>query len=142
MKDRQGGADEQLETDPLFHCILNLVFALGCQLSPEINELEREPASDVFFQRSKKLLHFDILEEGNIMVVQALLLMGQYLQCTNMPGRCWLVVGLAIRVAQGLGLHLDGHGDRPRSIDNGHRCSQLDKELKKRLWGGCIVLDR
>lgn len=134
--------EDRLETDPLFQCILNLVFALGCQLSPEINELEREPASDVFFQRSKKLLHFDILEEGNIMVVQALLLMGQYLQCTNMPGRCWLVVGLAIRVAQGLGLHLDGRPPRSMNASRGRSSNQLDKELKKRLWGGCIVLDR
>lgn len=107
------------------------MFALGCQLSPEIGETEREPAADIFFQRSKKLLHFDILEEGNLKVVQALLLMGQYLQCTKMPGRCWIVVGLAIRLAQGLGLHLD-------RIEK----NQLERELHKRLWGGCIILDR
>ncbi|KAF1796350.1 fungal-specific transcription factor domain-containing protein [Mucor lusitanicus] len=119
------------ENEPLFQCTLNLVFALGCQLSPDTNENEREVASDVFFQRSKKLLHFDILEAGNIKVVQALLLMGQYLQCTKLPGRCWIVVGLAIRVAQGIGLHLE------RKSEN-----QLDRELRRRLWGGCIVLDR
>ncbi|KAK4511983.1 uncharacterized protein ATC70_003982 [Mucor velutinosus] len=119
------------ENEPLFQCTLNLVFALGCQLSPDTNENEREVASDVFFQRSKRLLHFDILEAGNIKVVQALLLMGQYLQCTKLPGRCWIVVGLAIRVAQGIGLHLE------RKSEN-----QLDRELRRRLWGGCIVLDR
>ncbi|KAI8640257.1 fungal-specific transcription factor domain-containing protein [Parasitella parasitica] len=119
------------ENEPLFQCTLNLVFALGCQLSPDTNESEREVASDVFFQRSKKLLHFDILEAGSIKVVQALLLMGQYLQCTKLPGRCWIVVGLAIRVAQGIGLHLE------RKSEN-----QLDRELRRRLWGGCIVLDR
>ncbi|CAO0793285.1 unnamed protein product [Mucor circinelloides] len=119
------------ENEPLFQCTLNLVFALGCQLSPDTNENEREVASDVFFQRSKKLLHFDILEAGSIKVVQALLLMGQYLQCTKLPGRCWIVVGLAIRVAQGIGLHLE------RKSEN-----QLDRELRRRLWGGCIVLDR
>lgn len=119
------------ENEPLFQCTLNLVFALGCQLSPDTNESEREIASDVFFQRSKKLLHFDILEAGSIKVVQALLLMGQYLQCTKLPGRCWIVVGLAIRVAQGIGLHLE------RKSEN-----QLDRELRRRLWGGCIVLDR
>lgn len=119
------------ENEPLFQCTLNLVFALGCQLSPDTNENEREIASDVFFQRSKKLLHFDILEAGSIKVVQALLLMGQYLQCTKLPGRCWIVVGLAIRVAQGIGLHLE------RKSEN-----QLDRELRRRLWGGCIVLDR
>ncbi|KAI9497290.1 fungal-specific transcription factor domain-containing protein [Zychaea mexicana] len=130
--------------DPLFHCILNLVFALGCQLSPEIGESEREPTSDIFFQRSKKLLHFDILDEGNIMVVQALLLMGQYLQCTKMPGRCWIVVGLATRVAQGLGLHRDAHSvNSGRHKTNGSGCTrQLERELRKRLWGGCLVLDR
>lgn len=126
------------EGEPLFQCTLNLVFALGCQLSPDTHESEREASSDVFFQRSKKLLHFDILEEGNIKVVQALLLMGQYLQCTKLPGRCWIVVGLAIRVAQGLGLHLEGKSNHMPKI----AVNQLDKELRKRLWGGCIVLDR
>ena len=120
------------------------MFALGCQLSPEIGESEREPTSDVFFQRSKKLLHFDILDEGNIKVVQALLLMGQYLQCTKMPGRCWIVVGLATRVAQGLGLHRDAHNiNNGRYKTNGNGCTrQLERELRKRLWGGCLVLDR
>lgn len=123
------------ENEPLFQCTLNLVFALGCQLSPDTNENEREVASDLFFQRSKKLLHFDLLESGNIKVVQALLLMGQYLQCTKLPGRCWIVVGLAIRVAQGLGLHLE------KKYSN--KCyNQLERELRRRLWGGCIVLDR
>ncbi|KAI7849795.1 fungal-specific transcription factor domain-containing protein [Circinella umbellata] len=136
--------DHESEGDPLFHCILNLVFALGCQLSPDIGESEREPTSDVFFQRSKKLLHFDILDEGNIKVVQALLLMGQYLQCTKMPGRCWIVVGLATRVAQGLGLHRDGHNiNNGRHKTHGNGCTrQLERELRKRLWGGCLVLDR
>ena len=131
------------EADPLFHCTLNLVFALGCQLSPDIGESEREATSDIFFQRSKKLLHFDILDEGNIKVVQALLLMGQYLQCTKMPGRCWIVVGLATRVAQGLGLHRDGHNVGSRSKPNTGGCKrQLERELRKRLWGGCLILDR
>ncbi|OZJ01854.1 hypothetical protein BZG36_05335 [Bifiguratus adelaidae] len=117
--DQEGGDSE---ADPLFQCLLNLVFAMGCQLSPEIISSERELASDVFFQRSQKLLHFDILEAGDIKVVQALLVMGQYLQYTEMLGRCWLVVELAIRVAQGLGLHLEGENDRrkptPMALDS------------------------
>lgn len=130
------------ENDLLFQCILNLVFALGCQLSPEISESERELASDVFFQRSKKLLHIDILDVGNLKVIQALLLMGQYLQCTKMPKRCWIVVGLATRVAQGLGLHLETGIDQHNHSRASDNCGQLNRELRRRLWGGCIVLDR
>jgi hypothetical protein len=130
---------ENSESDPLFQCILNLVFALGCQLSPDINPSEKESISDVFFQRSKKLFSLDILEVSSIKVVQALLLMGQYLQSTKSPGRCWIVVGLAIRIAQGLGLHMQYRDDRQKP---GSSSRQLQIELRKRLWSGCIVLDR
>ncbi|OZJ01593.1 hypothetical protein BZG36_05466 [Bifiguratus adelaidae] len=134
--DQEGGDSE---ADPLFQCLLNLVFAIGCQLSPEISSSERELASDVFFQRSsQKLLHLDILEAGDIKVVQALLLMGHYLTYTEMLGRCWLVVGLAIRVAQGLGLHLEGENDRRKPTPSGSQ--QLEKEIRKRLWAGVISM--
>lgn len=64
----------------MFRCILNLVFAFGCQFSPSIAPSSRDLSSDVFFKRSRLLLHVDILGSGSIQLVQALLLMGQYLQ--------------------------------------------------------------
>ncbi|KAF8537535.1 fungal-specific transcription factor domain-containing protein [Trichophaea hybrida] len=117
----------------MFRCLLNLVFAFGCQFS-SISSVRRDSSSDVFFKRSRLLLHVDILGSGSIFLVQALLLMGQYLQSTNYPNRCWNVVGLAIRVAQGLGLHLDSTSQNGKSI--------VEREVWRRVWHGCILMDR
>lgn len=118
----------------LFRCILNLVFAFGCQFSESITPSRRESSSDVFLKRARELLHFDVLDSGSIELVQALALMGQYLQSTKYPNRCWNVVGLAIRVAQGLGMHMEATSQ--------NRASIIEREMWRRTWHGCIVLDR
>jgi hypothetical protein len=118
---------------PLFalYSALNIMFALGLQFSGEPFE-KCEAMSRIFFRRSRRLFHIDILDRGNLALVQALLIMAQYLQSTNLPNRCWNVVGLACRVAQGLGLHLQD-GDESRS--------QLTVEIRRRTWHGCVLLD-
>lgn len=118
----------------LFRCILNLVFAFGCQFSSSITPSRRESSSEVFLKRARELLHFDLLDTGTLELVQALAMMGQYLQSTKHPNRCWNVVGLAIRVAQGMGLHLESTSQ--------NRPTVLEREMYRRAWHHCIVLDR
>jgi hypothetical protein len=60
-----------------------------------------------------------------------LLLMCQYLQSTQNPNDCWVVLGNAIRGAQSIGLHITPKNGTP-----------LEQELKKRVWYGCVYLDR
>ncbi|KAA8911525.1 fungal-specific transcription factor domain-containing protein [Sphaerosporella brunnea] len=128
------GVSEVKPPGRMFRCILNLIFAFGCQFSSSIPSSRRDSSSDVFFKRSRLLLHVDILGSGSILLVQALLLMGQYLQSTKYPNRCWNVAGLAIRVAQGLGMHLD--------TTSANRKSVVEREVWRRTWHGCILLDR
>ncbi len=131
--------------DKLFYCTLNTVFALGCSFHPQINAQDRAAMSEVYFKRAKRLMTFDILEHGSIQLVQVLLLLGQYLQSTDMVGSCWNIVGLAIRIAQGIGLHLDCLQSSPgRDAPEGRvsKMSQMQVEIKKRVWGGCVLLDR
>lgn len=127
--------------DKLFHCLLNVVFAMGCYFSSNIDDGDRERISLTFFERAKALIDFEMLAQASFALVQTLLLMAQYLQSTNMSSGCWNMAGLAIRVAQGIGLHHD-----PESC-NQECCSrvQLNKveiEMRRRVWTGCILLDR
>jgi hypothetical protein len=115
----------------VFFCALNSIFALGCQFS-DLQLAQREALSETFFQRSKQLLRIDILDEGSLALIQTLLIVAQYLQSTQFPNRCWNVVGLACRMAQGLGLHLDGVNEN-RSF--------LEVEMMRRTWYGCVTLD-
>lgn len=130
--------------DKLFYCTLNAVFALGCSFHPDLNARDRVAMSSVYFKRAKSLINFDLLENGSLQLVQTLLLMSQYLQSTEMVGSCWNLVGLAIRVAQGIGLHLSGlDSARNRNFTGGERpANQMQVEVARRVWGGCVFLDR
>ncbi|KAK9482299.1 fungal-specific transcription factor domain-containing protein [Lipomyces starkeyi] len=119
--------------DPLFYCILNLVFALGCLLMPN-GDYRNNKTAEQYYYRSRKIMKFEYLSSGSLMLIQALLLMGQYLQATHNPTECWNIVGLAIRVAQGLGLHHESRIIQRRSI--------IEQQLSRRLWFGCVVMDR
>ncbi|KIX99976.1 uncharacterized protein Z520_04614 [Fonsecaea multimorphosa CBS 102226] len=126
------GADR--ETDQrLLYCILNLIFAICCQISKRESPSEKAAAAEVFYKRASNLLQVNLISSGSLELVQALLLMGQYLQSTEWPHRCWVAIGLAIRISQGSGLHLR------RTTMN---VAQIDRELARRAWHGCVFMDR
>jgi hypothetical protein len=73
-------------------------------------------------------------EPGSLEIVQCLLLMSRYLQCTNNPHQTWMAIGSAVRIAQSLGLHLSG------SASSSH--SNRDTRLRRQLWQCCVFMDR
>jgi hypothetical protein len=53
--------------------------------------------------------------------------------------QAWLFLGVAIRMAQDLGLH--------RSVDKFHAVAShlfptAEKEARNRVWWGCVIMDR
>jgi Fungal specific transcription factor domain len=125
-----GNATDGGPDTSIFYCALNVMFAIGCQFS-DIPIKDRSCAANAFFQRSKQLLRLDILDNGSISLVQTLLLITQYLQCTPYPTRSWNSIGIATRIAQGLGLHRE----------NTKRLPSLDLEVRRRTWYGCATLE-
>jgi len=113
---------------------LNLMLALGCRFSTIVDPADRIMRANEFYQRSRRLLRFDILDSMHLPLVQVLLLTGIYLQSTKYANRCWNVVGLAIRVAHGFGLHLDS--------DTSTSEGQVEMEMRRRIWHTCVMLDR
>ncbi|KAK6450852.1 hypothetical protein FP744_10007102 [Trichoderma asperellum] len=116
----------------VFHCALNTIFALGCSFL-DAPASEKSNAIQVYFLRAKHFIGLDFLDMNNIGVVQSLLLMTLFLQSTSFASRCWNAVGIACRVAQGLGLHAEP--------DVASR-SPLEREIRRRTWHCCLVLDR
>ncbi|GKZ88004.1 hypothetical protein AnigIFM59636_006964 [Aspergillus niger] len=47
---------------PLFHCALNIIFALGCHFS-KLDQTAREATAEEFFQRSQRLLNMISLDK-------------------------------------------------------------------------------
>jgi hypothetical protein len=129
--ERQSPAGES-DDNVTFIPTLNLVFALGCQFSDLVPAEKKAKAAAAFYGRSRSLLLYDILGSMQVTVVQWLLLSALYLQSTSLATTCWTSVGLAIRLAQNLGLHLE-----PGRVE-----CQLDCEMRRRVWHTCVVLDR
>lgn len=115
----------------IFICALNAMFALGCQFS-DYPPAEKDAASATFCERVRGLLQFDLLDNGSIACVQALLLFGLYLQCTNFPERCWNIIGLAYRMAVGLGL---------QSAVPPEGATPLEIAMRRRVWHACVQMD-
>ncbi|KAK0721293.1 fungal-specific transcription factor domain-containing protein [Apiosordaria backusii] len=115
----------------VFHSALNTIFAIGCQFS-DLGAKDRVSAIETFLERAKKFVGLDLIDMHNVGVVQSLLLMTLLLQSTPFPSRCWNSLGVAGRVALGLGLHTEA-GRRGRS--------ELEREVRRRTWHGCVLLD-
>lgn len=115
----------------VFHISLNLMFALGCQFA-DIPETRRQELGFNFFMRAKQHIGLDMLDIRSIGVVQALLITTLYLQSTPYPNRCWNSIGVACRVAQGLGLH--------RAADH-NEVHPLELEIRRRTWHCCVIMD-
>lgn len=126
-----GGSPELPANLMVFHCALNAIFALGCHFS-DLAPLERDRVARSFFLRAKSLIGLDFLEVNSIAVVQALLFLVLCLQSMQYHSRVWNAVGIACRVAQGLGLHTDVGDDRR---------SALTVDVRRIMWHGCLHMD-
>lgn len=126
------GLGSQSCSPTIFHCAMHVIFALGCEFSNSVQPRD-EDAADEFAERANQLLQFSLLDEDGLSVVQTLLLLAIYLQSTQHHQRCWGVTGLALRMAQGIGLHLDY--DEATS-------GAIEIEMRRRVWHGCLLIDR
>ncbi|KAH6961755.1 fungal-specific transcription factor domain-containing protein [Ilyonectria sp. MPI-CAGE-AT-0026] len=120
--------------DPVMLATLNLVLAIGCRFTQSVHQGSREFLSDQLYQRARGLVPIDALDVASLPAVQMLLLTAVHLQSTTYSSRCWNIVGLAMRVAQSLGLHLN----RSESGTS----NQLEREMRRRVWYTCVLLDR
>ncbi|ORX79621.1 hypothetical protein K493DRAFT_243493 [Basidiobolus meristosporus CBS 931.73] len=125
---------QEKEEAPLF--LLNAIFALAANLSPRIQWLEEAGArSEMFYKRAKKLLDqtYDVTSLENI---QALILLSHYFHITHGSMKSWVYSGMAIRMAEDLGLHRNPDRWQIKTL------SSSLKETRKRTWWSCYVMDR
>lgn len=135
----EGTSTEETSADePILTSILNTIFALTTQLQEDKPPEERERISNRYFQRAWAGVSPDNLAwdgPGSAWLVQCLLLMGRYLQCTNNPHQMWMAVGSAVRMAQSLGLHI--HDSLSTS-----EIPEAERHFRARLWHSCVYMDR
>lgn len=84
------------------------------------------------FELAKSKLTIDIMERGNLTLVTTITLMSNYLQKRERPNSGYSYLGLAVRMALGLGIH--------REIDRQGE-SLLEKEMRRRIWWCFYIFD-
>jgi hypothetical protein len=125
------GQDE-IQDQRSFLCLVNAVFAISTQLNPNTAPQDRAGVADKYYNRAQSLL--DVFQKSSVRIVQALLLLSMYCQSSSNAHQCWIFMGLAIRFAQGLGLHLPDASE--------HETDVCMRELLRRVWHGCVLLDQ
>ncbi|KAK9464594.1 fungal-specific transcription factor domain-containing protein [Lipomyces arxii] len=114
--------------DTVWEILFNTVLAIGawCLVN------ESSCADMAFYQSVKTRLTADVFETGSLPLVQALILLSNYVQKRNRPNSGWNFIGLAHRMATGLGLHREFPG---------WTSSPLKQEMRRRAWWGLYMFD-
>jgi transcriptional regulatory protein GAL4 len=86
----------------------------------------------VLFHRARSYLSVEMLEIGNLTLVQSLTLISNYLQKRDRPNSGYNYLGLALRMAFGLGLH--------KEFPN-WKSSLLHMEMRRRTWWCLYIFD-
>ncbi|KAK9451149.1 fungal-specific transcription factor domain-containing protein [Limtongia smithiae] len=114
--------------DTVWEILFNTVLALGawCLVN------ESSCADMAFYQNIKTLLTAEVIETGSLPLLQALILLSNYVQKRNRPNSGWNLLGIAHRMATGLGLHREFPG---------WTSSPLKQEMRRRVWWGLFMFD-
>jgi len=93
-----------------------------------------KPPSAIFYERAKHFIKEEY-DHSQLATVQALLLIAIQQMGFCESQRAWLCVGMAIRMAQDLGLNKETSGQEQSK-------NRLQKEMKKRTWWSIYVIER
>ncbi|KAL6942252.1 hypothetical protein ACO0QE_003421 [Hanseniaspora vineae] len=114
--------------------LLNTVCAIGCWCLHGESLLN----IDLFYYKEvKKCFKGTLFERGNILLVVSFTLLSNYAQKRNKPNSGWNYLGLAVRMAIGLGLYkeFDWH------VILGNSKYTHELEVRRRLWWGIYIFD-
>jgi transcriptional regulatory protein GAL4 len=114
---------------PCWTVLAYIVAAIGVWTSSGSSS---ETLDLALFSQARSLLTFNFLEVGNLTLVQALTLSSNYQQKRDKPNSGYNYLGLAVRMAMGLGLHKEFQG---------WNISPLTMEIRRRVWWALCVFD-
>ena len=97
-------------------------------------------AGDEYLDRAKVILN-GLYASSRTTTVQALLLMGYREIGAGAMAQAWIYIGMAIRMAQDLGLHRSADGWARAGL-GGRLFSEWELQERKRIWFGCVIMDK
>ncbi|SGZ56682.1 CIC11C00000003915 [Sungouiella intermedia] len=121
--------NEIVPPPPCWKSLLYIVAAIGSFMSATS---AADHADLILFDRAKQNLSMEDWETGNLTLVQTLSLMSNYLQLRDRPNSGYNYLGIAMRMALGLGFH--------KNMDDSE-IPLFDQEVRRRVWWGLYVFD-
>ncbi|RUS30413.1 fungal-specific transcription factor domain-containing protein [Jimgerdemannia flammicorona] len=116
--------------------LLNAIYAIASRFDRDPSLRTDPDRADTlgadFFERAKMYLDRDYVHP-RLSTVQALILISSHQNGISEGSGSWLHAGMAIRMAQDLGLHRNS---------SKWRIPQSEIETRKRCWWACYILDR
>ena len=125
----------------LFLALVNVVFALGALFMEDASKHNIDKAETFVSKVWQTDLLTTLTDGPGLEPVQLGLLMSLFLQSTEKFSKCWNILGLTVRIAQSKGLHLDIGEACAHGLSKKSDFSQLQCELRARLWCTCLLLD-
>ena len=113
--------------------LLNMIFATGAYDSATDDALANDGSE--YYEVARAALQQDLFAEGSLMLVQGLGIMALYLQRCKKPNAGYVCLGLAIRMAMSLGVHVSVPSG------NGTGLTVLECEMRSRIWWGLVTLE-
>ncbi|KAJ7628726.1 fungal-specific transcription factor domain-containing protein [Roridomyces roridus] len=125
--------------------LLLVMYALAARHAPQPPGPARTkymwPAGDAFLFRAKALLDSSYAS-SRASTCAALLLMGFREIGIGAMAQAWIYIGMAVRMAQDLGLHRDADGWARVGKDDGKLFSPWEIAERRRIWYACVIMDK
>ncbi|OBT66534.1 hypothetical protein VE03_03670 [Pseudogymnoascus sp. 23342-1-I1] len=105
------------EKDPAWYASLNVIFLIGRSIA--MHEREPHGLCEKYFRNASSVFSELLFNGPSLLAVQAMVGMALVLQASEDPHPSYMLVGMAARLAQAIGLHrrLDGYGLKERDIE-------------------------
>lgn len=124
--------------DKVFQVLLNAILAVGCLM-----QLGETSIIDLLYYKRVKvwLLKVNIMESCNYQLLEAFVLLGNYVQKRNKPNTSWNYLGIAIRMAITFGLHKEVSVDVMKDKEVSTEVITENLERRRRLWWSLFYFD-
>lgn len=124
--------------------LLLTMFSLAARYD-ETTPLPPDPAlmwsaGDEYLDKAKVILD-KAYSSSRPSTCQALLLMGYREVGIGAMAQAWTYIGMAIRMAQDLGMHRSADG-WARVVLGGRLFNEWELQERKRIWYGCVIMDK
>lgn len=122
-----------LPTDRGSRVLFYMIFATGA--SDSALEGGVDSNGEQYYEKARAALQEDLLLGGSLTLVQGLTIMAIWLQRISRPNACYVCLGLAMRMAITLGIHVSSQNSKNSGL------SVLESELRARAWWGLVALE-